>query len=333
MTDASGAELEYSDYAPFGSQRAHTGTNTSDYKYTDQELDAENGLYNYNARLYDPFIGRFISPDTIVPNPYNPQSLNRYSYCLNNPLIYTDPSGHAEEDDEWAAYMAMAQQAYSLYQVWPQMGGIMLHDFLMGFDSFQTGFEVRAVDPDTMILTSLLAGVRSSGGGGGNQAAQDPRFGIDQWDPEPVSNLSEIDKVALNTLSRLNKFSAYFGIEVGGLIYESGGSYYATPWVTNWKNDSVSPFKAKVYVPNGANVVAIYHTHPGYSTMFSPEDINLANDMVAKYPHLQGIYAGLVDRGEVIYYASGFMDIRYAPLENVTLAIRFSTSLIGNIPK
>jgi RHS repeat-associated protein len=64
-------------------------------RYTDQELDAENGLYNYNARLYDPFIGRFISPDTIVPQPFNPQSLNRYSYVLNNPLIYTDPSGHS----------------------------------------------------------------------------------------------------------------------------------------------------------------------------------------------------------------------------------------------
>jgi RHS repeat-associated protein len=108
MTDASGYELEYSDYAPFGSQRAHTGTSTSDYRYTDQELDAENGLYNYNARLYDPFIGRFISADTIIPEPFNPQSLNRYPYCLNNPLIYVDPSGHAqkkkkdeEEEDAW----------------------------------------------------------------------------------------------------------------------------------------------------------------------------------------------------------------------------------------
>ena len=64
--------------------------------YTDQELDAENGLYNYNARLYDPFIGRFISPDTIVPEFFDPQSLNRYSYVLNNPLIYTDPSGYDE---------------------------------------------------------------------------------------------------------------------------------------------------------------------------------------------------------------------------------------------
>jgi RHS repeat-associated protein len=102
MTDASGYVIESTEYVPFGSQRSHTGTKTSDYRYTDQELDAdgpdaENGLYNYNARLYDPFIGRFISPDTIVPEPFNPQSLNRYTYCLYNPLIYVDPSGHAQK--------------------------------------------------------------------------------------------------------------------------------------------------------------------------------------------------------------------------------------------
>lgn len=79
--------------------RVQIGVNPSNYKFTDQELDAENGLYNYNARLYDPFIGRFISPDSIIPQPYNPQSLNRYSYCLNNPLIYTDPSGHDSQEE------------------------------------------------------------------------------------------------------------------------------------------------------------------------------------------------------------------------------------------
>ncbi len=62
-------------------------------------MDAETGLYNYDARLYDPVIGRFTSADTIVPRPYNPQSLNRYSYCRNNPLIYVDPTGH--EDEGW----------------------------------------------------------------------------------------------------------------------------------------------------------------------------------------------------------------------------------------
>ncbi len=68
---------------------------------TDQEFDAESGLYNYDARMYDPVIGRFISPDNVIPDQYNPQSLNRYSYCLNNPLIYTDPTGHFYDLDEY----------------------------------------------------------------------------------------------------------------------------------------------------------------------------------------------------------------------------------------
>jgi len=52
------------------------------------------GLYDYRARFYDPVLGRFIQPDPIVPEPGNPQALNRYAYVYNNPLRYTDPSGH-----------------------------------------------------------------------------------------------------------------------------------------------------------------------------------------------------------------------------------------------
>ena len=55
------------------------------------------------ARYYDPTLRRFISADTIVPDPFNPQTLNRYSYCENNPLKYIDPSGHYHPDQltEW----------------------------------------------------------------------------------------------------------------------------------------------------------------------------------------------------------------------------------------
>jgi len=54
----------------------------------------ELGLLYYNARYYVPGLGRFASADTIVPNPTNPQSYNRYSYGYNNPLNFTDPTGH-----------------------------------------------------------------------------------------------------------------------------------------------------------------------------------------------------------------------------------------------
>jgi RHS repeat-associated protein len=47
------------------------------------------------ARYYDPQEGRFITPDPVLQSPYDPQTLNRYAYCRNNPLIYTDPSGHS----------------------------------------------------------------------------------------------------------------------------------------------------------------------------------------------------------------------------------------------
>ena len=94
MTNASGNSVETSEYLPYGGTRDQSGTSVSDYKFTDQELDTSTGLYNYDARLYDPVIGRFITPDTIVPDWYDPQLLNRYSYTRNNPLKYTDPSGH-----------------------------------------------------------------------------------------------------------------------------------------------------------------------------------------------------------------------------------------------
>ncbi|ACL02564.1 YD repeat protein [Desulfatibacillum aliphaticivorans] len=97
VTDDSGAVVEQADYRPFGEDRFYTGTvaKPTPYKYTDQELDESTGLYNYDARHYDPAIGRFISPDSLIPNLYDPQQLNPYAYCRNNPLIYVDPTGHA----------------------------------------------------------------------------------------------------------------------------------------------------------------------------------------------------------------------------------------------
>ncbi len=51
-------------------------------------------LINMNGRVYDPLLGRFLSPDNYVQMPDNTQSFNRYAYCMNNPLIYTDPNGY-----------------------------------------------------------------------------------------------------------------------------------------------------------------------------------------------------------------------------------------------
>jgi RHS repeat-associated protein len=66
----------------------------TDRRFTGQREEAAIGLYDYKARYYDPVIGRFIQADTIVPEPGNPQFLNRFSYAANSPLSFIDPNGH-----------------------------------------------------------------------------------------------------------------------------------------------------------------------------------------------------------------------------------------------
>jgi len=94
ITDATGHVVELAEYTPYGSLSHHEGAANVAHKFTGQRLDAFTTLYFYQARYYDPLTGRFTQADTIVPAPSDPQTLNRYSYVRNNPLRYTDPSGH-----------------------------------------------------------------------------------------------------------------------------------------------------------------------------------------------------------------------------------------------
>lgn len=79
--------------------------------YTGHEMLNEFGIINMNGRLYDPVLGRFFSPDNYVQLPDFSQSYNRYSYCLNNPLKYTDPSGELFGIDD----LVLLGVAYSAY--------------------------------------------------------------------------------------------------------------------------------------------------------------------------------------------------------------------------
>lgn len=73
-----------------------------------QEHMDEFDLINFNARLYDPILGRFLNPDPFIQDCNNIQNLNRYSYALNNPFNYTDPTGNFIEPMSWIVVGVMA---------------------------------------------------------------------------------------------------------------------------------------------------------------------------------------------------------------------------------
>jgi RHS repeat-associated protein len=93
ISDINGTEVQRNEYDPWGSVSKATGNIDPTHRFTGKELDPETGLYYYGGRYYDPEISRFVSPDPFVPEPGNPQALNRYSYTINNPQRYIDPSG------------------------------------------------------------------------------------------------------------------------------------------------------------------------------------------------------------------------------------------------
>jgi RHS repeat-associated protein len=98
VTDSVGIKKELTEYDPFGSfsrrDRYGSSEEIARFYFTGQKFDEESGLYYYGARYYNPELGRFISADLLISRPGDPQSFNRYAYSGNNPVNYTDPSGH-----------------------------------------------------------------------------------------------------------------------------------------------------------------------------------------------------------------------------------------------
>ena len=88
-------------------------TSHTTHGYTGHEGADKVGLIHMNGRMYDPVLGRFIQADSIVQDPYDPQSLNRYAYVLNNPLTATDPSGNISFKNALKLGIAIAITVYT----------------------------------------------------------------------------------------------------------------------------------------------------------------------------------------------------------------------------
>ena len=102
LTDQLGSKVASFSYDAWGRRRNaetwesydHSVENYLARGFTGHEHYDLLGLVDMNGRIYDPVLARFTSPDPFIQDPFNIQSYNRYTYVLNNPLTYTDPSGY-----------------------------------------------------------------------------------------------------------------------------------------------------------------------------------------------------------------------------------------------
>jgi len=99
MVNRTGVVKKQEYYYSYGDNRGGAQNALTTKRFTGQYHEAGIGLYDYNARWYDPKLARFVSADTIVPDPGSSQSLNRYAYTLGNPLRFIDPTGHFSIDE------------------------------------------------------------------------------------------------------------------------------------------------------------------------------------------------------------------------------------------
>ncbi|HLG18297.1 MAG TPA: RHS repeat-associated core domain-containing protein [Bdellovibrionota bacterium] len=120
VTDQNGTVVSRNSYHEFGSIKWQEGAGgISDYTYNDKRWDKETNFYDYGARAYNAKMFKFTTPDSIVPDPKNPQSLNRYAYVKNNPLTYIDPTGHADRNaNDYQFPIYLGQNTWDLGIIW-----------------------------------------------------------------------------------------------------------------------------------------------------------------------------------------------------------------------
>ncbi len=117
-TDLNGNVVARQLYDAWGNVR-YGGNMPTDVGYSGQRMDST-GLTYMHARYYSNVSGRFISADTMVPRASDPQKFNRYTYGANNPIRYTDPTGHYTKDEIMKSLTEQygADEAARIWKLW-----------------------------------------------------------------------------------------------------------------------------------------------------------------------------------------------------------------------
>ncbi|MDL2262234.1 FG-GAP-like repeat-containing protein [Bacteroidales bacterium OttesenSCG-928-I21] len=231
--------------------------------YTGHEHLPKFGLINMNGRMYDPVIGRMLSPDNYVQAPGNAQNYNRYSYCLNNPLKFTDPSG------EFIQYIIGA--------VVGGVNGYMMADATghKGWNKFWYTLGGAAIGAATAGIGTAISS--SVSGAGGVILAGTAAGAVNAGGFNTLSNAANGNNLA-SGLGRSMIFGGVSGAAGSGISGAIGGGWgaFAGGTVSNltnqglnfmaYKNGYIDNFKFSWVSPllSGGLSAGIYHINLSY---------------------------------------------------------------------
>lgn len=146
MAEAFGTIISKVLYHLWGTAHQNSSNSPTDYGYTGQMQVGD--IYYYNARWYDPMIGRFMQADTIVPSHQGTQGFDRYAYVNNNPVNGTDPTVHCFVDPrdpyvDYECHSLALQISKAESQGSPHLTDILYEEFDMySYESLQEYYNV-----------------------------------------------------------------------------------------------------------------------------------------------------------------------------------------------
>ncbi|MEL7567559.1 MAG: RHS repeat-associated core domain-containing protein [Dehalobacterium sp.] len=308
LVDGSGTIKNTYAYDEWGNIVSKNETITNPIRYAAGYYDEESGMYYFQARYYDPMVGRFISEDSYEGDVTNPLSINPYIYCLNNPLIYDDESGH---------FVATILGALSGAVIDGLSAAIQGKDILTGIVSGATGGAIAGATVDITIATGgtalapLVIGSAVGGGLGAMAGNALDQVG-NRWKWGNGEDLSYIGST-LNYESMVS--SGITGLGLGAL---SGYTGYSLAQVGQYGQSLFS--NAATNALTYGNNTAVNNTINGiYSSAYSVSNSLLRAD--ATFTSLYTVSSNLAD-----YYVNPYLTNIGNTIFNYNRYSNFSTN-------
>jgi RHS repeat-associated protein len=221
--------------------------------FTNHEHLNRTGFIHMNGRVYDPRIGRFVSPDPVIPNPAFSQSYNRYSYVLNNPLSYTDPTGFNPFKKIKKAFKSVGKaigKAFKSVGNFLKKHAVDIMILIIGTQCEACGAILMSARQQQRASAGGWKPNRGSGGGGGAPGIGGPMmlFAPTSGESPPLAtrqararaeidemitsgtlvlrrkgtDQEAMDQLALEVLSKVHGISVRHKVEIGAWIFEDG---------------------------------------------------------------------------------------------------------------